>query len=154
MKKETEPKLMNRKRDDATIDRMLAALKTLDRPELLERWRELYGTEPPNSSKNFLLHRLSYRTQELFYGGLDEKLKNAFRNEPAPDRRTRGILQDGTKLLRTWQGKDCQVTVRGNKYEYNNRLYRSLSGVARAITGHNWNGKEFFGIRRDVKWKR
>ena len=66
----------------------------------------------------------------------------------------RRIIQDGTKLLRTWQGKDCQVTVRGNKYEYNNRLYRSLSGVARAITGSNWNGKEFFGIRRDVKWKR
>ena len=93
MKKQTEPKLMNRKRDDATIDRMLAALKTLDRPELLERWRELYGTEPPNSSKNFLLHRLAYRTQELFYGGLDEKLKGnpSGRNKAPPHLARKGL---------------------------------------------------------------
>ncbi len=137
MKKQTEPKLMNRKRDDATIDRMLAALKTLDRPDLLERWRELYGTEPPNSSKNFLLHRLAYRTQELFYGGLDEKLKNAFHNEPAPDRRMRRILQDGTKLLRTWQGKDCQPCAATSTNTITGSIdpCPALQGRSRAATG-------------------
>ncbi len=142
------------KKDDSTVRRQLASLAILTRPELCERWRDLYGTEPPNSSKEFLRRRIAYRIQELFYGGLDDKLKKVFNKEPLPDRRHKtNALQDGTKLLRTWHGKDYLVTVCGNKFEYGNRLYRSLSGIARTITGSNWNGYEFFGLRRSKKCK-
>ncbi len=57
-------------------------------------------------------------------------------------------LRDGTKIVREWHGREYEVVVRGEKYEYNGKLYRSLSGVARAITNTNWNGNEFFGIRK------
>jgi len=53
-----------------------------------------------------------------------------------------------TKIVREWHGREYEVIVRGEKYEYNGKLYRSLSGVARAITNTNWNGNEFFGIRK------
>lgn len=57
-------------------------------------------------------------------------------------------IRDGTKIVREWHGREYEVVVRGEKYEYNGKLYRSLSGVARAITNTNWNGNEFFGIRK------
>ena len=68
--------------------------------------------------------------------------------DTAPERRTLAALRDGTKIVREWHGQEYEVTVRGEKYEFQGKLYRSLSGVARAITGTNWNGNEFFGIKK------
>ena len=68
--------------------------------------------------------------------------------DTTPDRKTVGVLRDGTKIVRNWHDREYEVVVRGERYEYNGKLYRSLSGVARAITGTNWNGNEFFGIKK------
>jgi hypothetical protein len=108
----------------------------------------LYGTEPPNSSREFLRRRLAYRVQEIVYGGLEATLKAELTADSVPDRKMAGVLRDGTKIVREWHGREYEVTVRGARYEYNGKLYRSLSGVARAITGTNWNGNEFFGIKK------
>lgn len=129
-----------------SVRRQLLAIANMSRPELCEKWRDLYGNEPPNSSKEFLCRRLSYRVQELFYGGLDADLQVVLTSDAPKARPKKSVLRDGAKIFRDWHGTRYEVTVRGNKYEYNGTLYRSLSGVAKAITGVLWNGKTFFGI--------
>ena len=129
-----------------SVRRQLLAIANMSRPELCEKWRDLYGNEPPNSSKEFLRRRLSYRVQELFYGGLDADLQVVLPSDAPTARPTKSVLRDGAKIFRDWHGTRYEVTVRGDKYEYNGTLYRSLSGVAKAITGVLWNGKTFFGI--------
>jgi len=131
---------------DESVRRQLLALANMSRPELCEKWRDLYGNEPPNSSKEFLCRRLSYRVQKLFYGGLDADLQVVLTSDAPKARPKKSVLRDGAKIFRDWHGTRYEVTVRGNKYEYNGTLYRSLSGVAKAITGVLWNGKTFFGI--------
>ena len=129
-----------------SVRRQLLAIANMSRPELCEKWRDLYGNEPPNSSKEFLRRRLSYRVQELFYGGLDADLQAVLTSDAPKARPKKSVLRDGAKIFRDWHGTRYEVTDRGNKYEYNGTLYRSLSGVAKAITGVLWNGKTFFGI--------
>ena len=132
---------------DESVRRQLLALAGMTRPQLCDKWRDLYGSEPPNSSREFLRRRLAYRIQEIMHGGLDAALKAALTVEPAPGKAVT-TLRDGTKIVREWHGREYEVVVRGEKYEYAGKLYRSLSGVAKAITNTNWNGNEFFGIRK------
>lgn len=132
---------------DESVRRQLLTLAGMTRPQLCDKWRDLYGSEPPNSSREFLRRRLAYRIQEIMYGGLDPALKAALTAGNAPVKPTTA-LRDGTKIVREWHGREYEVVVRGEKYEYAGKLYRSLSGVARAITNTNWNGNEFFGIKK------
>ena len=132
---------------DESVRRQLLTLAGMPRPQLCDKWRDLYGSEPPNSSREFLRRRLAYRIQEIMYGGLDPALKAALTVGNAPVKPTTA-LRDGTKIVREWHGREYEVVVRGEKYEYAGKLYRSLSGVARAITNTNWNGNEFFGIKK------
>ena len=101
-------------------------------------------------------HRLAYRIQELVYGGLKpETLKHL--REFAEDldggdpSRRRQSANDrpiaGTQLIREYQGVEHCVTVRDEDFEYQGRPYKSLSAIARAITGTRWNGLLFFGLK-------
>jgi hypothetical protein len=133
----------------------LAALKAAAAPALKAKWRELFDTEPPPYNRRFLESRLAYRIQELAYGGLSKEALerlDAIADElegKTPKRRT--ALQDrpiaGTRLLREYQGVEHSVTVRHNDFEYQGRPYKSLSAIARHITGTNWNGVVFFGLK-------
>ena len=134
----------------------LAALKTTPTPKLKEQWRQLFECEPPAFNRRYLESRLAYRIQELAYGGLKpdtvrrlEKLGEELdggrvdvRKRPANDRPI-----SGTRLIRDYQGIEHCVTVRDNDFEYQGRPYKSLSAIARAITGTQWNGVVFFGLR-------
>lgn len=134
----------------------VAALKQMAMAALKERWRELYGTEPPGYNRRFLESRLAYRIQEVAYGGLSratlERLE-ALGEQFAVDgsRKGRRPANDrpiaGTQFVRDWQGVEHRVTVRENDFEYQGRPYKSLSAIARAITGTRWNGLIFFGIK-------
>jgi hypothetical protein len=140
-----------------TVLARLAALKTARTVDLKQQWRELFGTEPPLYNRRFLESRLAYRIQELAYGGL--KPETIARLEAIaedldggdPDRRRRRAAQDrpiaGTRLIREWRGVEHCVTVRDEDFEYQGRPYKSLSAVARAITGTRWNGLTFFGLK-------
>ena len=66
---------------------------------MCEKWRDLYGNEPPNSSREFLRRRLFYRIQELFYGGLDAELQDVLTSDAPKARPKRKILRDGAKLF-------------------------------------------------------
>jgi hypothetical protein len=134
----------------------LAALKTTPTPKLKEQWRQLFEGEPPAFNRRYLESRLAYRIQELAYGGLKpetvrrlEKLGEELdggradvRKRPTNDRPI-----SATRLIREYQGVEHCITVRDDDFEYQGRPYKSLSAIARAITGTQWNGVVFFGLK-------
>jgi hypothetical protein len=139
-----------------TVLSQLAAIKGASAHTLKARWRELFDTEPPAYNRRFLESRLAYRIQELAYGGLSreslDRLKamaGQYAAQEPVDRKTRPPLRPiaGTKLIRGWQGVEHCVTVRADDFEYQGRPYKSLSSVAREITGTKWNGWIFFGLK-------
>ena len=138
------------------IQARLAALKTTSTPDLKNQWRELFESEPPAFNRRYLESRLAYRIQELAYGGLKpetvkrlEALGEQLDGGNIMLRRIRADLKPiaGTRLVREWQGIEQTVTVLTDGYEWQGRPYRSLSAVARAITGTRWNGWVFFGLK-------
>ena len=138
-----------------TVLAQLAALKTAPIGALKQRWRDLFAKEPPPYNRKFLESRLAYRIQELAYGGLkpetierlaalaDELEGNT--NVRRRQTQTRPIA--GTCLIREWKGVEHWVTVRLDDFEYQGRPYQSLSAIARLITGTQWNGLVFFGLK-------
>jgi hypothetical protein len=139
------------------IPARVAALKTTPTLDLKQQWRELFDSEPPPFNRRYLESRLAYRIQELAYGGLKSetirRLERLGEELDGGDKRKRGIRIDldrpitGTRLLREWQGVEQIVTVTAVGYEWRGRPYKSLSAIARAITGTRWNGWTFFGLK-------
>jgi len=133
----------------------LAALKTAPVADLKQKWRDLFDREPPPYNRRFLESRLAYRIQELAYGGISEETierLEAIADELEGKRgRQRSDLINrpiaGTRLIREWKGLEHCVTVRNSDFEYQGRPFKSLSSVARAITGTRWNGWVFFGLK-------
>lgn len=134
----------------------ISALKSAPTPALKSRWRELFDTEPPPYNRRFLESRLAYRIQELAYGGLSretldrlQSMARQYGNQDPAARKARPASRPiaGTKLIREWQGIEHCVTVRIEDFEYLGRPYKSLSSVAREITGTKWNGWVFFGLK-------
>jgi len=134
--------------------RQLLALQEMDRPALEEKWRDLYGAEPPKFKKAFLQRRMAFRIQELFYGGLDDSTKQKLTEitdkleDKKPKARVEidGRILPGTRFVREWQGKLYETTVRDDGFEYNGQMYRSLSAIATTITGTQWNGRKWWGL--------
>jgi hypothetical protein len=139
------------------IPARLAALKTTPTPDLKKQWRDLFDSEPPPFNRRYLESRIAYRIQELAYGGLKpetiRRLERLGEELDGGDKRKRGIRADrdrpitGTRLLREWKGVEQIVTVTADGFEWQGRPYRSLSAIARAITGTRWNGWVFFGLK-------
>ena len=141
-----------------SIPARLAALKTTPTPELKKQWRDLFDSDPPPYNRRFLESRLAYRIQELVYGGLKpetirrlERLGEELDGGDRTKSRKRADHSDrpitGTRLLREWKGVEQVVTVLADGYEWQGRPYKSLSAIARAITGTRWNGLIFFGLK-------
>jgi hypothetical protein len=135
----------------------LAALQTATAAELKDQWRALFGKEPPPFNRPYLVSRLAYRVQELAYGGLKpetrarlEALGEQLDGGNVVLRRVRADSRPlpGTRLIREYDGVQHVVTVRADDFEYEGRPYRSLSAIARHITGTHWNGWVFFGLRQ------
>lgn len=133
----------------------VAALKTASAAELKQMWRDLFQQDPPPFNRRFLETRLAYRIQELAYGGLKrETVKRLERlgeqldggKDEVRRRRVDNRPIAGTRLIRDWQGVPCEVIVGVDHFEYQGRRYKSLSSIARAITGTNRNGWTFFGF--------
>ena len=141
--------------DDNMLAR-IAALKTMPAPELRRQWQQLFETPPPRYNRRFLESRLAYRLQELAYGGLKpetvrrlDQLGEQLDGGNVLVRRRRADDRPiaGTKLIREYQGVLHHVTVLQDGYEWEGRPYKSLSAIARAITGTRWNGLVFFGLK-------
>jgi len=142
---------------EAGLPARLAALSVAAIGDLKDQWRQTFGTEPPPYNRRFLESRLSYRVQELAYGGLKretlerlEALGEQFDGRSITLRRIRHDQRPiaGTRLLREYQGVEHVVTATRDGFAWQGRPYQSLSAIARAITGTRWNGWLFFGLRK------
>lgn len=145
-----------------TVLKQIAGLEKLSYADLQERWRMLMGNEPPRYGREFMVKRLAHRLQELAHGALsqdsqqqmDRLLDEAGYNElggtragarSSPSRTNLPVV--GTRLVREWDSQRHEVTVVHGGFEYRGRRYRSLSAIAKLITGTHWNGPRFFGLR-------
>ncbi len=126
--------------------------------ELRGEWRRLHRTPPPmRLSRDLLIRGITYKLQERAYGGLS---KAAIRKleQAGADSLSRGAakpappisLRPGTRLLREWRGVTHMVLIHPDGIEWRGQRYRSLSLVARKITGARWSGPRFFGLRRQL----
>lgn len=126
----------------------LADLEAMERGELVACWTEIFGRPAPRSiSQPFLRRFLATEIQARRSGGLAPtfraRLDRAARGEAkAPTR----ALKPGGRLLREWNGITHVVDVTDDGYHWNGRRYRSLSAIAREITGAHWSGPRFFGL--------
>jgi Protein of unknown function (DUF2924) len=136
---------------------LLADLGRLTRNQLLERWRELYGkTAPSGVRREIMIPFLAYRIQENAEGGLSlaaqAMLKSAIRQlrcgQSAKGSIPQPRMKAGTRVIRRWKGEIHEVGVTETAYQYRGREYRSLSELARKITGTRWSGPAFFGIKK------
>ena len=133
-------------------------LNRLSRDELRALWAKELGEQPPATlGRDVLALGISYTRQERHQGGfskpfareLDRLLDRVLRGDRTemPTALTTALPRRGTILAREWQGATHHVTVADDGFLWNGRTYRSLSSIARAITGTNWNGPRFFGMR-------
>ena len=136
----------------------LSRLEGLTNFELRGEWRRLQGMQPPKSlSRDLLLRGITYKIQERAFGGLSKsvlrRLSGAAPETPRGVTRKAApaIVKPGTRLVREWNGQTHTVLVQADGVEWRGRRYRSLSVVAREITGAHWSGPRFFGLERRAK---
>jgi Protein of unknown function (DUF2924) len=142
------------------LEAEIARLRDLDVKALRARWRTSFGRNaPPHLARYLLFAMLAYRLQAEVVGDLDaETVRFLERIDLTPskqaavpltqafERRTRD-LSPGTVLTREWGGQHHRVMVLDGGFAWQGRTYRSLSEIAKAITGTKWNGPRFFGLR-------
>jgi hypothetical protein len=119
------------------------------------QWRLHFRSEPPRGlSRDQLLRAITYKMQERVYGGLTQAAKKALRHLAAKisSEGTNGALslpptlKPGMRLVREWRGQMHSVVVMEDGFEYHDHRYRSLTEIARHITGAHWSGPRFFGV--------
>jgi hypothetical protein len=122
------------------------ALAALDLAGLRDSWRRHgYGEPPKMRSKELLARLLAWKIQSDAFGGLDATTIRLLRSDRVPA--AKSLRQPGSRIAREWQGRRYEVEVLEHGFEFDSATYRSLSEVARAITGTRWNGPRFFGLR-------
>ena len=123
----------------------------MDRAELLSAWTEVHGRPAPKGLSQSLLRRfLAFELQAQQRGGLCRKSAAMLRQGRAP-RPKASRLRSGGRLVREWNGKTHVVDVEAEGYLYNGKSWRSLSAIARHITGAHWSGPRFFGLSESAQ---
>lgn len=126
----------------------LAAIEAMDLAALRVLWSEQFGTPPALRSIDLMRLTLSWRLQARVHGGLDAGMRRRLRRPTKADPQSAIDLPIGTKLKREWQGQSYLIEVTAKGFCWNGDTHASLSAVAKAITGTNWNGPRFFGLRK------
>jgi DUF2924 family protein len=153
---------MKRMVSDAKSEKLAQELKDLetrDDDELKDRWRSLYGTKPPQKIHRSLLSAaVAHRMQENALGGLKSSVRRHLiqaANNPATPRPSPPYPsvrpRAGTVLVRDWGGVTHQAKVLEDGILFRSKRYKSLSEVARVITGARWSGPLFFGLKSTAK---
>lgn len=131
---------------DGQVARDVAALETMGLEGLRAVWRDRFGQPPKLRSVELVRLALAWRIQAAAFGGLDadtrRRLRRGSLGAQAADR-----LEPGVILVREWRGVRHDVVVETGGFAYRGKTWRSLSEVAREITGVRWNGPKFFGLR-------
>ena len=140
---------------DSMVER-LSSLPGLSKGDLCRLWRELFQSQPSSLIQKALMVRIiGYRLQERASGGLRAAsrrrlldLARQFESNPNASPTTMPAVKPGTRLIREWKEHTHVVTVEPNSFEYGGAQYTSLSQIARLITGTNWSGPLFFGLKQ------
>ena len=137
------------------LDKNLTALARMSPAQLRENWCEI-GKDPAPAVPTPLLRRLfAQRLQEKRHGRLPLLVIRELERVVAPGAAIQPTamqkkveLTPGTRLIREWNGKTIAVEVREDGFLWDDQLYRSLSEIAREVTGAHWSGPRFFGLNR------
>jgi Protein of unknown function (DUF2924) len=145
---------------DGSVLPIVADLEGHDLSGLRRHWRAHLGGEPPTHLPRWLLMRvLAYRLQSDAFGGLDKSIQRMLPSKRdddaaapferrAPQTREGVGLKAGALLVREWKGRLERVMILEEGFGWNGQTFRSLSQIAKAMTGTNWNGHRFFGLRQ------
>jgi hypothetical protein len=158
------------------VGKEVAALQRMTVKQLRERYVEVFGDETRTGNKAWLVKRIAWRIQAIAEGGLSERARQRAAeiandadirmtppktNPAAPLREKRTVVASvrfaddnrvplpGTVITRVYKGQTLQVRVLDNGFEYEGEVYRSLSAVAKQITGTHTNGFLFFRLRKE-----
>jgi hypothetical protein len=138
----------------SSLDQQLSALETLDIAALRQRWRDFYPGEAPGlMSRELLRLAIGFKLQEQMFGGLGRRTQlglAAFKNGSKAGRvSVTPVPKSGTKFIREWQGTVHEVlTLEDGKFAYRGKTYKSLTLIAKLITGTHQSGPRFFGLRK------
>ena len=141
---------MSRRRGnrEATAEEV-SRIAELDRAGCLALWRKIFGMEAPKRlSVEFMRRALAHEAQARALGpmaGRTRRVLKAVASDPGAAGRLPGRMSPGARLLREWNGRTHEVEVLPDGYLWKGRCFRSLSAVAREITGARWSGPRFFG---------
>lgn len=134
------------------LDAELKALSAMTPVQLRQAWSDLSGVNLPHASPSLLRHLIAHQLQEKAIGKLptyiERELDRLGGNSDA-DAATisrRGPILPGTRFVREWNGKTIAVQATEAGFEWDGESYRSLSEIARKITGAHWSGPRFFGL--------
>ena len=162
---------------DPDTEALIASIEDMSPSELRDRYRALFGEETRSGNRQWLIRRIAWREQAVREGGLTERAKARAQElardedlrvrppttaEPSAGAGLRTLegrvsTRDprlpipGTVLTRSYKGKDYHVTVLKDGFEYEGKIYKSLTAIADAITGTHWNGHLFFGLAKTKK---
>ena len=143
--------MMRQEVDAAAIEAEVERVRSLGTVALRQRWRLMFGGSPPAGlTKDLIRRMIAYRIQEEAFGGLDRetiKLLDRLARGEKPSAELNRRLKPGTVLIREYQGGRHTVTVVSDGFLWREQTWSSLSTIAREITGTNWNGPRFFGLR-------
>ena len=147
---------MRRRTIKSRVAEELSAIPDLTRSELIKRWKRAYRWPAPKGiSRRLLEYSAAYQVQVNAYGGLKPSVRRKLERQASPKKasaqpvnrsRRSDRLAPGTCLVREWHGETHTVEVLRQGFAYDGELYRSLSEVARVITGAHWSGPRFFGL--------
>ena len=154
------------------IAKELAAMRQMNARELQAKYAEVFGEATRSRHKEQLIRKIAWRMQANAEGGLSERALRRARElandadlrvtAPRKPKRSRkgkvktvarkttnnGTLLPGTILTRVYKGRELQVTVLTDGFEFEGERYRSLSAIAKMITGSHWSGNRFFGVQK------
>ena len=134
----------------ASVEEELAALETASPAQARERWTQLTGKPVPRVSPALLRLAVAYEVQARAYGGLSRVTQQKL-DQLAAAKTVTSSARAGMRLVREWNGKAHVVVVaEDGVIRWDEREWRSLSEVARAITGTRWSGPAFFGLKRKL----
>ena len=147
-------------RAEIKISSQLDRLAEMNHSGLSREWEQMFSSPPPKaSSRKFLLRAIGYESQSRHAPGLSradlKELKASLAKPERPDRAQKPSalkqtikLDPGSKLMREWNGKTHMVSVIEEGFVYKDKVWKSLSAIAKDITGAHWSGPRFFGLNR------
>lgn len=129
------------------VSNAIVQIEALDRAECLDRWKGTFGRPPPKHlSPQFMKRVMIWEMQNRALGGVSARTTRCLR-QIAAGKAASTTAKPGSHLVREWNGRTYQVEVKDGAYVMDGKSWRSLSALAKHITGAHWSGPRFFGVQ-------